>query len=89
MSQTPTAVQGTTAPGLEPVRKAFEAKIQDKKLLKIDIYSPWEEREEVKWRNNHWEVKTYRYVGANCLAKLKSGKFMVYRMNFLIVAPTS
>jgi len=64
------------------IRKAFEAKIRDKKLLKIDIYAPWEEREEAKWRNDHWDIKTYRYIGANCLAKLSSGKYMVYRMNF-------
>ncbi len=64
------------------IRKAFEAKIRDKQLLKLDIYLPWEEREEAKWRNDHWEVKTYRYIGANCLAKLSSGKHMVYRMNF-------
>ncbi len=64
------------------IRKAFETKIKDKKLLKIDIYLPWEVREEAKWRNDRWVIKTYRYVGANCLTRLASGKYIVYRMNF-------
>lgn len=64
------------------IRKAFEDKITDKQLLKIDIYAPWEVREEARWSNDHWDVKTYRYIGAHCLAKLGSNKCMVYRMNF-------
>ena len=64
------------------IRKAFEAKIKDKKLLNISIYRPWEVRDEAKWQHDHWEISTYRYIGANCLAKLKNGKYMVYRMNF-------
>ena len=64
------------------IQKAFKANIHDKELVKIDIYLPWEVREEAKWRNDHWEIKTYRYIGANCLAKLSSGKYRVYRMNF-------
>jgi len=64
------------------IRKAFEAAIKDKQLLKIDIYRPWEELEKARWHNKAWEVNTYRYIGANCLTKLSSGKYMVYRMNF-------
>ena len=64
------------------IRKAFEAKIRDKQLVKMDIYLPWEVRKEVKWQKGHWVVNTYRYIGANCLAKLASGKYMVYRMQF-------
>ncbi len=33
MSQTPTAVQGTTAPGFEPVREAFEANLAKRREL--------------------------------------------------------
>ena len=69
------------------IKEAFKERIHDKELLKIDIYSPWEVREEAKWRHDHWEIKTYRYIGANCLAKLKTfneyiGEYRVYRMNF-------
>ena len=64
------------------IRKAFEAKIRDKRLLKIAIHAPWEVREEARWRKDHWVVGTYRYIGASCLAKLDSNRYMVYRMNF-------
>jgi hypothetical protein len=64
------------------IRQAWAKKITDKKLLKVAIYQPWNERSEARWRNDHWIVGTYRYIGANCLAKLPSGKHMVYRMTF-------
>lgn len=64
------------------IRAAWARRITDKQLLKISIYSPWEEREEARWRNDRWIVGTYRYIGANCLAKLADGKHMVYRMTF-------
>jgi hypothetical protein len=73
---------GKWAEAEKVIRVAFTAKIKDKKLLKISIYRPWEVRDEARWRNDHWQINTYRYIGANCLAKLKNGKYMVYRMNF-------
>lgn len=36
----------------------------------------------MKLINDSWVIKTYRYIGANCLAKLGSDDFRVYRMNF-------
>ena len=64
------------------IRTAWSQNIKDKKLVKVSIYSPWEERTEARWVNDHWVVGTYRYIGANCLAKLSSSKYMVYRMMF-------
>ena len=64
------------------IRRAFTQAIRDKKLIKLSIYSPYEARTEVKWRNNGWVVNTYRYIGVNCLAKLSTGQCMVYRMRF-------
>ncbi len=64
------------------IRKAFEAEIKNKKLLKTDIYLPWEEREEARWINKAWVVGTYRYISANCLTKLSDGKYRVYRMTY-------
>ncbi len=64
------------------IRTAWAKAITDKPLLKVDIYSPWEVRTEARWRNGRWVVGTYRYIGAHCLAKLPSGKYMVYRMSF-------
>ena len=64
------------------IRIAWAKAIGDKKILKVSIYSPWKERSEARWKNNHWVVGNYRYIGANCLAKLPSGKYMVYRMSF-------
>ena len=56
--------------------------ITDKQLLKTAIYSPWEVRTQARRRNNRWILGTYRYIGVNCLARLRSGKYMVYRMTF-------
>ncbi len=64
------------------IRTAWAQKIKDKKLVKVAIYSPWEENKEARWVNDRWVVGKYRYIGANCLAKLSSGKYMVYRMMF-------
>lgn len=64
------------------IRAAWAKKIPDKQLLKVSIYAPWKERAEARWVNDHWVVNTYRYIGANCLAKLSTGKHMVYRMRF-------
>lgn len=64
------------------IRKAWDQAIPDKRLLKVAIYSPWEVRSEARWRNNLWVVGTHRYIGAHCLAKLPSGKHMVYRVTF-------
>jgi len=64
------------------IRAAWAQKIKDKKLVKVAIYSPWEEISEARWVNDSWVVGTYRYIGVNCLAKLSSGKYMVYRMMF-------
>jgi hypothetical protein len=64
------------------IRTAWAKKIKDKKLVKVAIYSPWETRAEARWRNDRWVVGTYRYIGANCLGKLSSGKYMAYRMMF-------
>jgi len=64
------------------IRKAWAKAGLDKQLIKIDIYLPWEERTEARWRNQRWIVGTYRYIGAHCLAKLPSDKYMVYRMSF-------
>ncbi len=64
------------------IRAAWAQKIKDKKLVKVAIYSPWEENKEARWVNDRWVVGKYRYIGANCLAKLSSGKYMVYRMMF-------
>ena len=64
------------------IRIAWAKAIGDKKLLKVAIYSPWRERTEARWQGDHWVVGNYRYIGANCLAKLPSEKYMVYRMSF-------
>ncbi len=64
------------------IRKAWAEAIPDKQLIKIDIYRPWEVREEVRWKNDSWVFNTYRYIGANCLAKLSDGKYRVYRMTY-------
>jgi hypothetical protein len=64
------------------IRRAWAEAIKDKKLLRLSIYRPYEERTEARWVNDHWVVNTYRYIGTNCLAQLASGKYMVYRMNF-------
>lgn len=64
------------------IRTAWKQKIKDKELVKVSIYAPWEERSEARWVNGRWVVGTYRYIGANCLGKLSSGKYMVYRMMF-------
>jgi hypothetical protein len=66
----------------EAIRAAWSQKIKDKTLVKVSIYSPWEDRTEARWVNDRWLVGTYRYIGANCLGKLSSGKYMVYRMMF-------
>ena len=64
------------------IRGAWAKAVKDKHLLKVSIHSPWQERTEARWQGDHWVVGTYRYIGANCLAKLPSGKYMVYRMSF-------
>lgn len=68
------------------IRTAWANIIKDKELVKVAIYSPWETRTEAQrlslWSNDRWVLGTYRYIGANCLAKLDSGKYMVYRMMF-------
>jgi hypothetical protein len=64
------------------IRIAWKQKIKDKELVKVAIYEPWEVRSEARWVNGRWVVGTYRYIGANCLGKLSSGKYMVYRMTF-------
>lgn len=64
------------------IKKAWGDAIPDKSLLKIDIYRPWEVRDEARWIKDHWVINTYRYIGANCLAKLPGGKYRVYRMNY-------
>jgi hypothetical protein len=61
---------------------AWAEAIKDKQLLKLSIYLPWEERSEARWRNDRWVIGTYRYISANCLAKLSTGKYRVYRMTF-------
>ena len=66
----------------QDIRKAFEKKIRNKKLLKISIDSPWKVRKEARWRNDAWVIGTYRYIGAWCVAKLESGKCYVYHMSF-------
>jgi hypothetical protein len=66
----------------DKIRIAWKEAIPDKELEKIDIYRPWEVRDEARWINDHWVVNTYRYIGANCLAKLPDGKYRVYRVNF-------
>lgn len=64
------------------IRAVWAGEIPDKELLKVSISSPWDERTEARWRNDHWIIGTYRYITANCLAKLADGKHMVYRMTF-------
>ena len=64
------------------IRGAWSQAIKGKKLVKISIYSPWEVRRQARWHNKRWVVDTYRYIGANCLAKLPSGKYRVFRMRF-------
>jgi hypothetical protein len=64
------------------IRTAWKQKIEDKELVSVSIYDPWEVRSEARWVNGRWVVGTYRYIGANCLAKLPSGTYMVYRMLF-------
>ncbi|MFC1885471.1 hypothetical protein ACFLZM_00220 [Thermodesulfobacteriota bacterium] len=64
------------------IRKAWAEAIPGKKLVKIDIYRPWEVRKEKRWKNNHWVFNTYRYISANCLAKLQDGEYRVYRMTY-------
>ena len=64
------------------IAPAWAEAIKDKKLVKLSIYLPWEERTEARWRNDQWVVGTYRYISANCLAKLSTGKYRVYRMTF-------
>jgi len=64
------------------IRKVWERKITDKKLVKLAIYAPWEVRSEARSRNGRWMVGTYRYISAHCLGRLESGKLYVYRMTF-------
>lgn len=64
------------------ISKAYAEVVKDKKLIKMSIYLPWEIRSEARWRNDRWIVGTYRYIGANILAKLPDGKYRVYRMTF-------
>lgn len=64
------------------IRAAWAKKVTDKELVKVAVYAPWETRAEARWVNDHWVVGTYRYIGANCLGKLSSGKYLTYRMLF-------
>jgi hypothetical protein len=64
------------------IRAAWAGAIKDKQLVKLSVYRPYEVRSEARWHRDHWVVNTYRYIGVNCLAKLSSGKYMVYRMTF-------
>ncbi|MBU0728564.1 MAG: hypothetical protein KKE17_15590 [Proteobacteria bacterium] len=64
------------------IRAAWRQAMGDTMLLKISIHSPWEERTEIRWRDNHWIIGTYRYIGAHCLGKPFSGEYKVYNLTF-------
>ncbi|MCP5023543.1 MAG: hypothetical protein GY930_17465 [bacterium] len=70
-----TEVEGT-------MKTVFEAYTKDKKVERVSVHSDWDQRTEARWRNDHWIVGTYRYVGGTMLAKLPDGRYRVYRVSF-------
>ncbi len=62
--------------------ETFEEDTKNKIVKRVTVHSPWDERTEARWINNHWVVGTYRYVGGTLLAQLPDGRFRVYRVSF-------
>jgi len=62
--------------------ETFEEDTRDKTVKRVTVHSPWDERTEARWINDHWVVGTYRYVGGTLLAQLPDGRFRVYRVSF-------
>ena len=65
------------------MRKLWTDANADKQLLRLSISSPWDERNEARWRRDHvWVSGTYRYIDAFFLAKLGNGEHYYYLSTF-------
>ena len=65
------------------MRKIWTEAHSERQLLKLSIFSPWEERNEAFWRaDNVWVSATYRYIDAFFLAKLSNGEHYYYLSTF-------
>lgn len=62
------------------IEKSYAAFAPDRTILKVGVHAPFETRTEARWRQNRWDIGTFKYLGATVCSKTKKGTCRVHRL---------